>query len=212
MGYRGKGVIPMKRTLILITCFAFAVNLFAIRLGILQSNWQGWLQGAYYAGLRVEQTAPGYPAYGMIQPGDIITEALLIPNSQIWNTPYYSVGRFTMQLNPYVPIFNQISIPWYQMYGLQYMNTTDQNAFASFISGAMYGSNVILRIFRPGWNVWTFASVVLDIYGGGSVWMMQSPVQQGNQIAVQPNGPSQQSQIQVQTDPAPRLHIWVDIR
>ena len=75
----------MKRlTLLLLICLLASVNLFAIRLGILQSNWQGWLQGAYYYGLRVEQTAPGYPAFGVIQPGDIITEAP-IPNSQIWN-------------------------------------------------------------------------------------------------------------------------------
>jgi hypothetical protein len=202
----------MKKIFFGFCILLIAANLFAIRLGVLQSNWQGWLQGSYYSGVRVEQTAPGYPAYGVLQPGDIITEALLIPNSQIWNNPYNPNGGFMMQLNPYYPISGQISVPWYQVYGLQYMNTTDQNAFSAFIGSAMYGSNVVLRIFRPGWNAWTLASVVLDTYGNGSVWMMQSPVQQqqSNQIVVQP-GPSQQGQIQVQTNTTPQLQIWINI-
>ncbi len=202
----------MKRlTLLLLICLLASVNLFAIRLGILQSNWQGWLQGAYYYGLRVEQTAPGYPAFGVIQPGDIITEALLIPNSQIWNNPYNPYGGFLLQLNPYLPLANQISVPWYQMYGLQYQNTVDQNAFAAFIGNAMYGSNVVLRLFRPSWNAWTYASVILDLHGNGSVWLMQ-PVSppQGNQIVVQPANPSQQGQIQVQPQ-TPGLQIWINI-
>lgn len=117
-----------------------------------------------------------------------------------------------MQLNPYFPLSSQISGPWYQMYGLQYMNTIDQNAFASFIGSAMYGSNVVLRLFRPSWNAWTYASVVLDTFGNGSVWMMQQMgQQQGNQVIVQPN-PSQQGQVQVQTNPTSQLQIWINIK
>ncbi len=201
-----------KLSLLLLIFLLLSVNLFAIRLGILQSNWQGWLQGAYYNGLRVEQTAAGYPAFGVLQPGDIITEALLIPNSQIWSNPYNPLGGFVMQLNPYFPLSSQISGPWYQMYGLQYMNTIDQNAFAAFIGNAMYGSNVVLRLFRPGWNAWTYASVVLDTFGNGSVWMMQQMgQQQSNQVVVQPN-PTQQGQVQVQANPTPQLQIWINIK
>ena len=201
-----------KIKIILILLFVLSISLFGIKLGVTLGNWQGWIQGSYYSGLLVSQVFHGFPTYGILQSGDIITEALLIPNSQIWNNPYNPNGGFVMQLNPYFPLSSQISGPWYQMYGLQYMNTVDQNAFAAFIGSAMYGSNVVLRLFRPGWNAWTYASIVLDTFGNGSVWMMQQMgQQQSNQVVVQPN-PSQQGQVQVQTNPTSQLQIWINIK
>lgn len=200
----------IKSAGIFVLLMLFTLSLFAIRLGVQLSNWQGMLQSGYVSGLQILQTAPGYPAYGVLLNGDIITEALLIPNSQIWNTPNNPNGGFMLQLNPFAPISSQLSIPWYQLYGLRYMNTTDQNGFSNFIASASFGSNVILRVFRPSWNSWTLASVILDVGGQGSVWMMQSVQQQGNQVMVQPS-PSQGGQIQVQpSSPSLQLKIWID--
>ncbi len=192
----------MKRMLIvgLLIVVLFGTNLFAIRLGAQIVDWNGFIQGQFYQGALVQQTAPGYPAWNTLFPGDIITEGILIPNSQIWQNPGNPQQGYLISFNPYAPLNQQL---WnLQQYGLayNYQGNVRYATLLNMIQTAPYFSNVVFRVWRPQWNSWTLISVVLDTAGQGSIWVMPQPQVQG-QIIIGPG------QIVVQ----PQIHIGIQL-
>jgi hypothetical protein len=201
----------MKKIVITVLILLIVTLGFSIRLGVQLQNFNGYYNGMYLNGVRVTATAPGYPAYGYLQPGDIITEAIMLPNSQIWGNPGMPNGGALISFNPYYPLNQQLMQLAQYNYQYNYTQTTSYTAMVNFINSAPYYSNIIMRIYRPSWNSWTLASVVLDSNGQGSVWMMPMPQQQPQvqvnptqpQVQVNPNNPT------VQIDPNFQIRIWL---
>ncbi len=194
----------MKKALIvsILILLLVSVNLFALRLGVQSQSWGGFIQGTYYTGVVVNQTAAGYPAYGLLQPGDIITEGIIIPNSQMWNNPGNPNQGAVVALSPYQTLGSQMYLFNQFMFGPSYANFSNWNVFNSFINSAPFSSNVIFRIFRQQWNSWTLASIVLDSSGNWNVWLM--PQQSQPQMQVQPGQP------QIQVNPGFQFRIWIN--
>jgi hypothetical protein len=194
----------MKRFLIAITLILLVTTLaFSVRLGVQLQNFNGYVNGQYLNGVRVTQTAMGYPAYGYLYPGDIITEAIMLPNSQIWgnpNNPNPNQGAL-ISFNPYYSLNQQLGQLAQFNYQYNYTQTYNYTTVLNFINSAPYFSNIILRLFRPQWNSWTLVSVVLDSSGQGSIWGMPQPQQPV--VQVNPNQP------QVQINPNFQIRIWL---
>ncbi|HPE68884.1 MAG TPA: hypothetical protein PLF96_06180 [Thermotogota bacterium] len=198
----------MKKTiLVLLLLCLMALSAFALRLGVQLNNWAGYIQGMYVRGTQILQVQVGSPAWGSLQPGDIITEAVMVPNSQVWMNPGMPGQGFVLNFNPYVPLSSQISM--LNQYGVgSYMATTNWMNMVNLINAAPYGSNVILRIFRPSWNSYTLASIILDNAGNGSIWLMPQPVPMSGQVQVVPQPGGGQVQVQAQPTGQFNLQIW----
>ena len=182
--------------ILLITTMAFSV-----RLGVQLQNFNGYVNGQYLNGVRVTQTAMGYPAYGYLYPGDIITEAIMLPNSQIWGNPNMPNQGALISFNPYYSLNQQLGQLAQFNYQYNYSQTFNYTTMLNFINSAPYFSNIILRLYRPQWNSWTLISVVLDSAGQGSIWGMPQPQQPI--VQVNPNKP------QVQINPNFQIRIWL---
>jgi len=179
--------------------FIISINVFALRLGVQSQSWGGFIQGAYYTGVIVNQTAPGYPAYGLLQSGDIITEGIIVPNSQMWNNPGNPNQGALISLNPYATLGSQLYLFNQYIFPPSYAGFSNWNVFNSFINSAPYSSNVIMRVFRQQWNTWTLVSIVLDSAGNWNVWQ----IPQQPQVQVQPGQP------QIQVSPGFQFQIWI---
>lgn len=192
----------MKRFLIAITLILLVTTIaFSVRLGVQLQNFNGYVNGQYLNGVRVTQTAMGYPAYGYLYPGDIITEAIMLPNSQIWGNPNNPNQGALISFNPYYSLNQQLGQLAQFNYQYNYTQTYNYTTVLNFINSAPYFSNIILRLFRPQWNSWTLVSVVLDSSGQGSIWGMPQPQQPV--VQVNPNQP------QVQINPNFQIRIWL---
>ena len=205
----------MRKTLLitLLIVLFFTIS-FSIRLGVQLQNWNGYVQNQYMQAVRVSQTAPGYPAYNNLFPGDIITEAVMLPNSQIWANPNMPGQGTIISLNPYYPLNQQLHMLGQYSYNYRYSQLNNYQTILNFINTAPYQSNIVMRIFRPQWNSWTLISVVLDSSGGGNIWTMPGPGQQPQVVPNQPNQqpqvvPNQPNQPQVQINPNIQLRIWL---
>jgi len=195
----------MKRFLITMSLIVLLATMaFSVRLGIQLQNFNGYVNGQYMSGVRVTQTAMGYPAYGYIYPGDIITEAIMLPNSQIWGNQYNPNQGALISFNPYYTLNQQLMQLGQFNYQYNYTQTYNYTSMLNFINSAPYLSNIILRVYRPQWNSWTLISVVLDSAGQGSIWAMPQPQQQPQRvIGDNPN------QSQVQINPNFQIRIWL---
>ncbi len=192
----------MKKFLIAITLILLITTVaFSVRLGVQLQNFNGYVNGQYLQGVRVTQTAMGYPAYGYIYPGDIITEAIMLPNSQIWGNPNNPNQGALISFNPYYSLNQQLMQLGQFNYQYNYTQTYNYTSMLNFINSAPYFSNIILRLYRPQWNSWTLISVVLDSAGQGSIWAMPQPQQPI--VQVNPNQP------QVQINPNFQIRIWL---
>jgi len=192
----------MKKFLIAITLILLITTMaFSVRLGVQLQNFNGYINGQYLNGVRVTQTAMGYPAYGYLYPGDIITEAIMLPNSQIWGNQFNPNQGALISFNPYYSLNQQLGQLAQFNYQYNYTQTYNYTTMLNFINSAPYFSNIILRLYRPQWNSWTLISVVLDSAGQGSIWAMPQPQQPIVQI--NPNQP------QVQINPNFQIRIWL---
>src|SRR6056297_3793526 len=192
----------MKRLLITMSLILLLATMaFSVRLGVQLQNFNGYVNGQYLQGVRVTQTAMGYPAYGYIYPGDIITEAIMLPNSQIWGNPNNPNQGALISFNPYYSLNQQLGQLGQFNYQYNYSQTYNYTTVLNFINSAPYFSNIILRLYRPQWNSWTLISVVLDSAGQGSIWAMPQPQQPI--VQVNPNQP------QVQINPNFQIRIWL---
>ncbi len=191
-----KKILVLLVLITLITSFAFSV-----RLGVQLQNYNGYINGQYLTGVSVTQTAMGYPAYGYLYPGDIITEAIMLPNSQIWGYQYNPNQGALISFNPYYSLNQQLGQLAQFNYQYHYTQTYNYTTMLNFINSAPYLSNIILRLYRPQWNSWTLISVVLDSYGQGSIWAMPQPQQPV--IQVNPGQP------QIQINPNFQIQIWL---
>jgi len=81
----------MKKLFILLFLISFiALAGFSATLGIFTRTWSGSMGSSWSSGIYVESTAVGYPAYGKLIPGDIITEAVLMYGCPSSYNPCYS--------------------------------------------------------------------------------------------------------------------------
>lgn len=199
----------MKKIVLLLCVLLLFVSLhaYAIRLGAQILNWNGMIQGQFYQGVLIQQTAPGFPAWNTLFPGDIITEGIMIPNSWIWSQPGNPQQGMIFSFTPFNPLNQQL---WnLQQYNLPYnyqMNLRE-NTLLQMIQTAPYNSNVVFRVYRPQWNSWTLISVVLDSAGQGSIWIPPQPGPQppSGQVIVTPPGPGQ-----VVVQP-PQAHVAIQL-
>lgn len=68
----------MKKIILVFILSSFMLFLgFSATLGIFTKTWSGCLGSCWTSGIYVESTALGYPAYGKLIPGDVITEAVI---------------------------------------------------------------------------------------------------------------------------------------
>jgi len=156
----------MKKLLVfilLITLFTFT-SAFSVKLGIAAKNWNGCIDGSFHRGILVVDSIEGYPAFGELLPGDIISEALVIPSSCFYNNCCQSC-QMEFFFTPCTRLINQLSQLRCNCVKYYYEKIYNWNLMCSLLTKANCNSTMVMRVFRTSTCEWLMVSLTIDTYG-----------------------------------------------
>ncbi len=141
------------------------VSAFSLQLGASVQNFSGFIEGRWVRAAYVHSTTYGFPAHGNLLPGDIITEALVIPNSQIWKLSTAPGKGWTVSFNPCSSLADQLCMLKCLCVQYTHLRITGWTSLVDLLKRAPFGSTVIFRVYRPSTCTWQLVSLVLDHAG-----------------------------------------------
>ncbi|HPE69301.1 MAG TPA: hypothetical protein P5560_07425 [Thermotogota bacterium] len=153
----------MKRMIVLMAVLFLVMatmGLAQLRLGIRAQDT--------YNGVMITEVMPGYPAYGYLQPGDIVVAAQIYPNYYPNPIPMGPGGGGVVLMGPMNQQIVIQNYAWnansiYSMYQLQ-----------NIILNAPVNSTLVIWVRRWG-VVYSFVIQLMDNWNQGVVMMMQIP-------------------------------------
>lgn len=156
----------MKKLLVIsLLVLLIAATSFSLKLGATIQNFSGFIDRNYVRAAYVHATTPGFPAHGNLLPGDIITEALIIPNSQIYKLTTAPAHGWTVSFNPCNTLSNQLCMLKCLCVQYTHLRITGWTSLADMLRRAPFGSTVVMRVYRPSTCDWQLVSIVLDHLG-----------------------------------------------
>lgn len=150
--------------ILIVTLFSITTA-FSVKLGIAAKNWDGCIDGSYHRGIYVVDTLEGFPSYGILKPGDIISEALLIPYFCSYSNNCCPQRELALSFDACNRLVNQlcqlkcICVPY------QYEKIYNWNLLCLLLEKAGCNSTMVFRVFRTTTCEWMMVSVRIDNYG-----------------------------------------------
>jgi hypothetical protein len=146
--------------------FVLAVSAFSITMGIYVDTFKGAIDGCKVKGIYVNKVEPNYPAFGHIQIGDIITEAVLVGEGRVWNhcCELPQTGR-TFVFNPAYSLNNQLFMLKEARARYYYNDINRWQDMAYLLNRALPGDTALLRLYRTQTREWLYVAVSLGAEG-----------------------------------------------